>query len=696
MAVTLSPVAGVAGQFFDNNGNPLVGGKLYAYIAGTTTPQASYASAAGGTAHANPIVLDAGGRVPGGEIWLTDGLQYKFVLKTLTDTLIGTYDNVVGINSNFVNFTNQQEIQTATAGQTVFTLATVTYSPGTNSLSVFVDGVNQYGPGATYAYLETDSTTITFLTGLHVGASVKFTTSQLNSGASAVTADTISYTPTGTGAVATTVQAKLRESVSVLDFGAVGNGVADDTAALQLALNAVVANGQELYFPAGTYKISTTLTASGTFRMRGVPSSTYQDYANDIAQWNPSYAGKASIIQFAAGSHGAILNSGNHSIEGMVFRCGQVRTSADVFLQDRSLLGEYINCKFENLGNVFGDDTANAFGPQFVRGCRFFSCGTIAAGVVVDATFTGNVFTSCGTVFSLSPGSGYVSIIGNRFEYCTQAFYSFQGRECIFNNNLIDSCFATGVRLNTVVGMSLIGNLFWRNGYNGDATGRSHIQITGVCTGTTIVGNNFQYGEQDGGGNPRPKYVLELEACAGSAIQFKANNTLDGYTAGFVIDTYGSSGACLDADRFDLTPGGFNPNTGSDTIGDILDFLNSSCLSGTYPHVYIYENRKVNGYSKYAAKLFLTSGNSTAITLDLSAGGMTFDRLNNVSIDGNTFTDKSGVTYGSAIPNGYLQQGTWSVGKAIYNEVPVSGAYIGAVKTATGSPDTWKNFGAIA
>lgn len=252
MAVLLSPVAGVAGQFFDNNGNPLVGGKLYAYVAGTTTPQASYTSAAGGTAHANPIVLDAGGRVPGGEIWLTDGLQYKFVLKTSTDTLIGTYDNVMGINSNFVNFTNQQEIQTATAGQKVFTLATVTYSPGTNSLSIFVNGVNQYGPGATYAYLETDSTTITFLTGLSVGASVKFTTSQLNSGASAVTAAAISYTPAGTGAVPTTVQAKLRESVSVLDFGAVGDGVADDTAAFNLAATALQSY-QSLHIPAGNY-----------------------------------------------------------------------------------------------------------------------------------------------------------------------------------------------------------------------------------------------------------------------------------------------------------------------------------------------------------------------------------------------------------------------------------------------------------
>jgi hypothetical protein len=181
MAVNLSPVGGVAAQFFDNNGNPLTGGKLYTYTAGTTTPTTTYTSSTGATAWTNPIVLDAAGRVPSsGEIWLTDGILYKFVLKDSNDVLIATYDNISGINSNFVNFTNEQEIQTATANQTVFTLTTMAYQPGTGSLSVFVDGVNQYGPGATYAFLETDSTTITFINGLHVNASVKFTTSAIN------------------------------------------------------------------------------------------------------------------------------------------------------------------------------------------------------------------------------------------------------------------------------------------------------------------------------------------------------------------------------------------------------------------------------------------------------------------------------------------------------------------------------------
>ena len=69
------------------------------------------------------------------------------------------------------------------------------------------------------------------------------------------------------GATATTVQSKLRESLSVRDFGAVGDGAADDTSAINSALAA--ASGCELYFPPGTYSISSTLTVLSKTRLRG-------------------------------------------------------------------------------------------------------------------------------------------------------------------------------------------------------------------------------------------------------------------------------------------------------------------------------------------------------------------------------------------------------------------------------------------
>ena len=59
---------------------------------------------------------------------------------------------------------------TATASQTVFTLTTFSYTTGTNTLSVYINGVRQYSS----AYTETNSTTVTFTSGLTVGDLVLF------------------------------------------------------------------------------------------------------------------------------------------------------------------------------------------------------------------------------------------------------------------------------------------------------------------------------------------------------------------------------------------------------------------------------------------------------------------------------------------------------------------------------------------
>jgi hypothetical protein len=112
MTVNISYFAGAGWQFFDNNGNPLTGGLLYTYAAGTTTPAATYTSNSGLTLNANPIVLDSAGRVPN-EIWLTYGATYKFALYTSTNVLIGTWDNIDGITPAsyiFGEFANTSDV----------------------------------------------------------------------------------------------------------------------------------------------------------------------------------------------------------------------------------------------------------------------------------------------------------------------------------------------------------------------------------------------------------------------------------------------------------------------------------------------------------------------------------------------------------------------------------------------------------
>lgn len=173
MNVYLSPVGGAGAQFFDNNGNPLAGGKLYTYSAGTTTYQSTYTSVSANVLNTNPILLDSAGRVPGSsEIWLSDAV-YKFILKDKNDVLIETWDDISGINNVFP-----------------------------------IDSAN------------------------------------------------VLYDPPFTGSVVTTVKDALANTVSVKDFGAVGNGVHNDYNAILAAWNYCYPIGASLYFPSGTYLVS--------------------------------------------------------------------------------------------------------------------------------------------------------------------------------------------------------------------------------------------------------------------------------------------------------------------------------------------------------------------------------------------------------------------------------------------------------
>lgn len=252
MAVNLSPVGGVAAQFFDNSGNVLTGGKLYTYLAGTTTPATTYTTSSGNTAQPNPIVFNAAGRVPdSGEIWLSDGVLYKFSLQDQYGVQIATYDNIDGINSNFVSYTSQNEVQTATQGQTVFTLATIQYTPATNNLAVYVNGSKQIGPTN---YVETGSTTVTFVSGLNVGDIVEFSTATPVA-TNATSAANVSYNEGSTGAVTRTLESKLQETISVLDFGADPTGTTDSSTAFLNAQNAAQTQGIGVFVPDGTYKI---------------------------------------------------------------------------------------------------------------------------------------------------------------------------------------------------------------------------------------------------------------------------------------------------------------------------------------------------------------------------------------------------------------------------------------------------------
>jgi hypothetical protein len=140
---------------------------------------------------------------------------------------------------------------TGTGSQVAFTITGgVTAIPNAQALIITIDGVTQHTDTYTTA-----AAVVTFSTAPPLNADIQIRYNAYLGDAN--DASGITYNQGGTGASSRTVENKLQESVSVKDFGAVGDGVTDDTAAIQAAIDASL--GNEIFFPKGTYKTSDEL-----------------------------------------------------------------------------------------------------------------------------------------------------------------------------------------------------------------------------------------------------------------------------------------------------------------------------------------------------------------------------------------------------------------------------------------------------
>ena len=156
-SVYLSAFAGAGWQFFSNTGQPLAGGLIYSYAAGTTAPAATYTSSAGNIANTNPIVLDAYGRVPN-EIWLAVGSAYKFVLQDSSYVQIGTWDNISG------QVGSQNIVTSFNGGTTGLTPATASIGAITLSgtLNIANGGTGLSTVGTSGQFLTSNGTGLTY------------------------------------------------------------------------------------------------------------------------------------------------------------------------------------------------------------------------------------------------------------------------------------------------------------------------------------------------------------------------------------------------------------------------------------------------------------------------------------------------------------------------------------------------------
>lgn len=424
MGVQLSPMA--VQRFYDNNNNPLVGGQLFTYQAGTNTPSPTYTDSTGVTQNTNPVVLNARGEA---FVWMLPTQAYKLILCDAAGNTIWTCDHVVAPAPVAVgNMTDEK----GSGGQPGF-VAGVDFTPGaTTSLTlstnygsaanlwVAFDGTEQ---GAdTYSL---SGTTLTFNaaipsgvnkvyakggTALTVGTPGNATVTDGSVSPSAgINSSKLSFLQGSGGSIARTVQSKLQDILSVRDFGATGNGTTDDTAAFNLAIAVATAlGGARVFVPAGTYLVSSTIVLAANVIIEGdgkyASSITVPNTATGFAGYTPNAVFMLNASNCGIRHLGMNGNIANNSTGSFGAIANTVAVS-NIFVTDC-----YIHDFIYN-GIILNPATSVLSGFDISRNVlQNIGWGGIAAYCSINGRINENSITSCGATGILT---GYNSNTGN-------------------------------------------------------------------------------------------------------------------------------------------------------------------------------------------------------------------------------------------------------------------------------------------
>lgn len=443
-------------KFFDNNGNPLFNGKLYSYVAGTSTPQATYTDSTMGTQNTNPVILNARGEA---NVWLDTTLSYKLVLQESNGTQIWSVDNIPG---------NGVILGNGVVGtvQNIAALRNVTGVGISNYQTIIVDGYTTAGDGGGGTFWWNSTSTVADDGGTIIA-------------------------PTGVG---TGRWYRLYSGViNVKWFGAKGDGTTDDAAAVNSAMSSLPSAGGRIYFPSATYLLASTITFLGlrdiTFEGDGALSggattaTIITSSASSQALLYDSCTGiKLKDIYFEQTNSVPIIITANtsHSPSNLVFeRCQFEANSATASL-------ELIYCQeLTFLSCIFGGTSTHSIsgptnGTEYCNSAVFIGCsfnGNTSSHVANVGS--GWIFSGC--VFEANNSGIGDGISGNN---STPAGYGLVIDACWFGDVTVTG--GTQINLAYINGVSITGNLI---------SGNSSVTTYGItlsnCVGISIKGNYF-------------------------------------------------------------------------------------------------------------------------------------------------------------------------------------------------------------
>jgi hypothetical protein len=305
---------------------------------------------------------------------------------------------------------------------------------------------------------------------------------------------TATYLQGSAGSVSRTIQNKLQESVSVKDFGAIGDDTTDDTVAIQAAVNACSIGGS-VYFPAGKYKITSAITINKPIMIFGVgPGSFINNLGSYIRQATTS-ANAFTLV--------ATLANYSFSQYGIV----------DVHFKDIAIVG---NSSSSFSARGIGVDTTVNSGDFHIRECtftnvnvRYFTTGYELVGIAYLNRWYAGCVNQCGTGVGIYRGTasdlgGQTRFFGTTFDLMTDACVRLNtdtlgGDFSFFGCTLSESSY--GIIANEEVILTVTGCSFESLVKSGSLGAGIYITMTDsnpTTSGTkTITGNKFLTSDVD-------------------------------------------------------------------------------------------------------------------------------------------------------------------------------------------------------
>lgn len=497
--------------------------------------------------------------------------------------------------------------------------------------------------GLLYKYVVATSADVVLRTWDNIGGSV--VASNLAADLAAPSGSSlVGFLQAGTSAVARTVQSKLRDIVSVKDFGAIGNGVADDTAAIQAAINA----SDAIWVPEGTYKVTDSLAVnkSMVIQVDGTITTTRYEYQLNpptiflVTADNVTIEGSGTLTGPGIFTHAVITNI--QFIPSLI----KVNSADNVTIQNLTLIDVpqagviYIDSDYIRIINntfIGGDTVANCLDTPNPEGINYYAVfgnasdyGVLSNNRIIDDA-AGNTFAEGFFLYKVEYTKVTENYCRNIVDHDVYMYHSSGDTLGQNNYNTIANniSYSNLTSLTQKIGSSYkfhgIGNLVVNNSITNSVSG-----ITAERASYSIISGNFLSGFDQIG-----IVVSDLVSfnADGNNYVTISNNTLYGAVNGSISGIYF---------RGDLTYSTSNSVGGKITGNTLL-----RCGDGAAPSAPIQVF-----HSNTSAYLdgFLISDN--VIALQESLCGMYLDQLryakitDNVIRNGN-YTAWRGIQFGS-------------------------------------------------